>query len=302
MPRLKKEEEMIETQNDKTVVSCLKNEIVHVRHIAKENSKITNKKHVLYGGMADGAFKQYTVPMLENGQLVNVLTNDEKDFLEEYMGLEPNSLSVYKKERNYWSNYKVRLTKDDNVLDLSVPEDYIKYKVLLANKDFIAPSLEDRLMNYKASYDFVIIREEEEARTNRKKYDAKAEAYMMLGKINEDKYKLKTIIEIITGKPVASSTKLDILVERAAQLLDSNPKQFVTVVKDSLLDTKVLINRAIEAGIISNRGGQLYYREDNTPLCNDGTPTPTVAAAYLNEPKHQELKFVIEKKLKELSD
>ena len=74
---------------------------------------------------------------------------------------------------------------------------------------------------------------------------------------------------------------------------------FLKIVKDPLLNTKVLIKQAIEAGIISNRGSFLYVTETNTPLCNNGEdPTLNVAAKYLNLPKNQELKFSIEGKLK----
>ena len=73
------------------------------------------------------------------------------------------------------------------------------------------------------------------------------------------------------------------------------------IVTDELLPTKVLIKKAIEAGVIAKRGDFLYLRSGNTttPLCNDDQePTLNVAAKYLNEPKHQELKFSIEAKIK----
>ena len=111
--------------------NCLRNERILVRFVPKEDSNITNPKHILYGGMAEGAVKYYTVPIIAStGTLKNVLTNDEKAFLESYMGLEYNALSVHNKVNNFWSNYTVRLTKRDNYLDLSDPNDYIKYKVL----------------------------------------------------------------------------------------------------------------------------------------------------------------------------
>ena len=123
-------------------INCLRNERVIVRYVPKESGIVTNPKHILYGGMAENAVKYFTVPQLESGKLVNILTDDEKEFLEDIMGLEFNALSIYKKENNYWSNKQVRLLKQDNILDLSDPEQYIKYKILLANKDEIAPSLQ----------------------------------------------------------------------------------------------------------------------------------------------------------------
>lgn len=66
-----------------------------------------------------------------------------------------------------------------------------------------------------------------------------------------------------------------------------------------MLSTKVLIKKAIEAGLISNRGNYLYLRADNSPLCEiNEEPTLNIAAKYLNSPKHQEVKFALEAKLK----
>ena len=126
-------------------ISCLRNERVIVRYIPKEGGLVSNPKHILYGGMAENAIKYFTIPQLESGRLVNVLTDDEKEFLEYVMGLEYNALSIYKKENNYWSNRQVRLLKQDNILDLSDPEQYIKYKILLANKEDILS--EDRIVS-----------------------------------------------------------------------------------------------------------------------------------------------------------
>ena len=134
--------------SDSTLVSCLRNERIIVRHIPKQSGIWgNNPKHVLSGGMAEGATRVFVVPRLSSGMFVNVLTDMEKAFLEEIMGLEYNSLSIYKKVDNFWDDSnenginKVRLTKQDNYFNLSDPEDYIRYKILLANKDYIAPSL-----------------------------------------------------------------------------------------------------------------------------------------------------------------
>ena len=62
---------------EEKTLSPLRNERVIIRRLLKEG-KITNPKHVLYGGMALGAFHTFTVPMLRNGQLVDVLTKEEK--------------------------------------------------------------------------------------------------------------------------------------------------------------------------------------------------------------------------------
>ena len=285
---------------DKPLISCLRNERIIVRHVPKEGGLVTNPKHILYGGMAENAVRYFTVPILESsGAYKNVLTDDEKAFLEEVMGLEYNALSVYKKENNYWSNYQVRLTKQDNFLDLSVPDDYIKYKVLKANSNFIADSLETLQDKPKATYQFVMIREGEEESNESEKLSATMRCYMEYGKIKDDKDTLKCIIELIDGRPIAANSKIELLQGKINNLIQADSKLFLKIITDPLLSTKVLINKAIEAGIISKRGDQYYLISSNSPLCgNNEDPTLNVAARYLNLPKNQELKLSIEAKIK----
>ena len=285
---------------DKPLISCLRNERIIVRHVPKEGGLVTNPKHILYGGMAENAVRYFTVPILaSSGAYKNVLTDDEKAFLEEVMGLEYNALSVYKKENNYWSNYQVRLTKQDNFLDLSVPDDYIKYKVLKANSNFIADSLETLQDKPKATYQFVMIREGEEESNESEKLSATMRCYMEYGKIKDDKDTLKCIIELIDGRPIAANSKIELLQGKINNLIQADSKLFLKIITDPLLSTKVLINKAIEAGIISKRGDQYYLISSNSPLCgNNEDPTLNVAARYLNLPKNQELKLSIEAKIK----
>lgn len=285
---------------DKPLISCLRNERIIVRHVPKEGGLVTNPKHILYGGMAENAVRYFTVPILESsGAYKNVLTDDEKAFLEEVMGLEYNALSVYNKENNYWSNYQVRLTKQDNFLDLSIPDDYIKYKVLKANSNFIADSLETLQDKPKATYQFVMIREGEEESNESEKLSATMRCYMEYGKIKDDRDTLKCIIELIDGRPIAANSKIELLQGKINNLIQADSKLFLKIITDPLLSTKVLINKAIEAGIISKRGDQYYLISSNSPLCgNNEDPTFNVAARYLNLPKNQELKLSIEAKIK----
>lgn len=106
-----KNKKEINQTTDKEMINCLRQERILVRHIPKEGGMISNPKHILYGGMAENAIRYFTVPKLSSGMYVNVLTDKEKEFLEEVMGLEYNTLSIYKKVDNYWENNMVRLTK-----------------------------------------------------------------------------------------------------------------------------------------------------------------------------------------------
>jgi len=286
------------------LISCLKNEKIIIRFINRESGMITNPKHVFYGGMAEGATRVLTVPTLAStGAYINVLTNMEKAFLESAMGLEVNALSIYLKENNYWENLWVRLIKGDTYLDLSDPDDYIKYKVAIANRDIVAPSITEMQDRPKATYQFVIISENEETKESNKNLSTSMEAYMLLGKLQDQKEVLKLIVETIEGKPISSKAKLDFILQQVHKIVQSNPKMFVKVAKDPMLSTKVLIAESIECALIKKRGDYLYLANDNSPLCEIGEdPTLNIVASFLNKPKHQEIKFTLEAKLKSLKE
>ena len=295
---------IVEERED-TPVNCLRNERIIIRHIPREGGMVTNPKHILYGGMAENATRTFVVPKLSSGMYVNVLTDSEKAFLEEIMGLEYNALSIYKKVDNFWDDSnengisRVRLTKQDNYLNLADPEDYIRYKILLANKDYIAPSLQVLQDSPKATYQFVIISDGEEIKTAKDNMSTTMKCYKEYGKVENDINILRVIIETIDGRPTASTAKLEFLQTKINNLIQADSKLFLKVITDPLLNTKVLIKKSIEAGLIANRGNYLYLRSDNTPLCeNNEEPTLNMAAKYLNSPKHQDIKFTLEAKLK----
>lgn len=292
-------------ETEKPLVNCLRNTRIVIRHVPKQSRMITNPKHVLFGGMAESSTRTFVVPKLSSGRYVNVLTDDEKNFLENIMGLEPNALSIYKKENNYWSDAnpmgasKVTLTKQDNYLDLSNPEEYIKYKILLANKDFIAPSLDVYQNQPKATYQYVIINENDDVKEAKKGMNLTMQCYTQYGKIEDDFYTLKTIIELVNGVNVSSTSKLDFLQTKINEIIQSNPKMFLAVATDSALPAKVLIKRSVEAGLIANRGNQFYIRDGNIPMCENGDPTLNVAANWINLPKNQNILLSLQAKLKE---
>nr|DAS94452.1 MAG TPA: hypothetical protein [Crassvirales sp.] len=291
--------------NTDQLVNCLRNERICIKHIPKQSGMITDHRHVLYGGMAETAKRTFTVPLLKSGAFADVLTKKEKDFLEYTLGLEVNAMSVYRTNNNFWSTANtngissVTLFKQDNFFDLSDPTDYIKYKILLANKDFVAPSLQTLQDQPKATYEFVVVSDIEKTKVATSKMSYKKQCYKELGKVEDNIDIMRLIIETIDGRPTAKSTKLELLQTKADDLIQANAGLFLKVITDPLLPTKVLIKKAVEAGVIANRGNYLYLRDGNIPLCNEGQdPTLNVAAMFLNEPKHQDLKFTIEAKLK----
>lgn len=294
----------MENNEDIGTISCLRNEKIKVSFIKRNNGMPDN--HVLSGGMAEGSKMTLVVPKLNTGTFVNILTDAEKSFLEEYMGLEYNALSIYKKpdSDNFWNDAnanginKVVLIKGDNYFDLSNPQDYIKYKILLANKNIICPSLTTLKETPKATYRFVIIAEGEESKQAKTNMNNTMLCYKEYGKIEENIELLRMIVETLDGRPTAPTVKLEFLQNKCNTLIQKDPKKFLSVITDPLLSTKALIKLSIENGSIANRGNYLYLRSDNTPLCEQNEePTLNFAAKYLNSPKHQDILFALQAKL-----
>lgn len=287
----KVKEEMSEVK-----VNPLRNEKIYVRFVPRDNG--LPKNHVCFGGRVDGASDSFVVPVLRStGQYKNILTNAEKDFLEEALGLDYNALSVYKRDNNYWDNYRVRIdnAKEGLHLNLSDPEDYIKYKVLLANSDIIAPSVQERIDRPKATYRYELVRENDEDVLEGAKFDAKKQSYKEFGKIEDDLDTMRVLVELLDARPYSQNEKAVFLKSRISNLIDSDPKKFLAQITDPLLHAKVLIRRGTEVGVLTKRGDYYYLKSDNSPLCDAGEdPTLSIAAKYLNLPSHQDIKFILE--------
>ena len=240
--------------------------------------------------------------MTPSGQYAKVLTDDEQAFLEQRMGLKPGDMSPTKVEDNFWDREGVcvLLNKFNNFLDLSMPMDYVKYKILLACHDFVCPSLADFARMPMESYRFVIVKEDEEMDKRKSDMDDKKEAYKAFWRVEDDSDTLRAVIEFVENRQLAPTTKLTVLKSRCDQLINNNAKVFLSVITDPLLPTKVLIRQATELGVVVRRNQFYYMREGDLPLCgqNEESTLP-VAARWLNQPKNQDLLFKIQELVKQ---
>jgi len=264
---------------------------ITVKYIKRKKGMASNvgDDHVISGGMLNGSVKKFQAPLLKNNSIANVLTKEEKEYLESTTGLD---LSVY---GDFWYDHQVSLYKDDNLLNLSNPIDYISYKILTYLKNDIAPSWAER--NLKQTYQFVITSADEELTEKKAGFDNKKEAFKLYGKIEEDKDKLIGILAILTNKPISKETTLKWIQTKVEQFIDEKPESFVILMKDKSLDTKFLINDAVEKGVIIKTGNK-YSTNDGLDLCeNSQIPTFENAIAYIDNPKHQDVRSFIEAKL-----
>lgn len=301
----KQTENMVETKQNNEPFNCLRNERVILRFIPKQTGMVSDKDHVLYGGMAETSRRSFVVPKTANG-FVTVLTPDEQKCLESALGLKEGALSAGNKIDNFWDDNndnginRVYLQKQDNYFDLSNPEDYIKYKILLSNKNLICPS-EAILQNKpKTTYQFVVVAEGVETDMAASKLATTQKAWIELGKIQDDVDRMRVVLSAIEKRMSAPTTKVGHLQNKLMDYVKDNPKNFVKIVQEKYFETKVTIQKAIDRGIIVKRGTYYYDKETNTPLCeNNEEPTLASACKYLNSAKNDNIKFSIEKKIAE---
>ena len=281
--------------NDKgeKLINCLRpGERVIVRFLKKKRGFIDNPDSPLFGGMADTSTIRLVVPRLGSGTMQNPLTNNEKAFLESIMGV---NLSVYGKP-NYWCNSNpesinfVMLNKLDKVLDLGIPEDYIRYKILLLNNDIVCPSLQELEDRPKMTYKSVIVNEKAETSMAGKKAMLEMNTTIKLNKYIENRMVLRTIIRLMEGSKASRNESLEKLQSRVLLLLKSDLKRFAKILEDDLIEIKSYIDEAVERGVIRVAENKYYLREGNIPLCHDNEePRFHITAAYLAEPMNQDL-------------
>ena len=271
----------------------LPDKVIKVKYIKRKRGMASDVSddHVISGGMLNGSIKKFQAPLLSNGTIANVLTKDEKTYLESVTGL---NLSVY---GDFWLNHFVTLFKDDNQFDLSNPVDYISYKIMLFLKDDIAPNWDER--NKKQTYQFVITSDEEEFVEKKQKYDSKKEAFKLYGKIEDDKDKIIGVLSLLTNKPIAETSKLSWLQAQLEEFIDSKPQSFIELMKDKFIDTKLLIQEGIKSKVILKKGNK-YSTIDGLDLCENGQIASfDNAVTYLENPKHQDVRSLIEAKIAE---
>jgi hypothetical protein len=276
----------------------LPNKTIKVKFIRRKTGMAQNvdDSHVIAGGMLNGSFKKIFVPLTKQNQLANVLTKEEKDFLEGSDGLNLD-LSVYS-NKEFWLNRYVRLRKGDNYLDLSDPIDYISAAILKANKNLIAPNWKAR--NERLEYIYAIVEDGEESQIKRNDFSFKKKAIKQYMKIETNSEILRSVIKLIDGKVIAKTASLDFLQEMVELVIDTKPEAFVNLMEDADFETKILISTSEDLGIIVKQGNK-YATSDGLELCRKGElPTFTNAVAYLTDPLNKEVVDIIESKINKL--
>ena len=281
----------------------LKNEIVDVKFI-NSTSTMYSQESPLKGGLAETASITYAVPR-ENGMIKAVLTPDEQEFFENYFNLPENAMNPSAINNNYWTTYnrgyinRVTLDKSGKRLNLSIAKDYIEYKILLANPEYICPNQETLENSRKATYRFVMNNDTTVATSAGKSADTKLELFEIYAKYKEDADMLRTICYLVEHKKVSPKTKIELLKEKVTNMMINDAKSCYPVMTSKTLEQKKALIIGVEKAVISDRNGFYFVTETGQKLSDDYTePNLNNAANYLADVANQDLYFSILKKIK----
>ncbi len=266
---------------------------VTVKFVPRKKGMAANvdDNHVIAGGMLPNAKDTFYCPLQRSGGIANILSKKEKEYLEQELGLD---LSVY---GDFWKTFNVKLGKSDagNRFDTSNPLEFISLRILEQYTDQIAPSWKER--KNKPSYKYAITEQGEEQDEKKIKLDLKKEAFKKYGRIEEDKDALIGVLKLLENKPISKESKLSWIQGQVEAFLDQHPGKFVQLMTDPYLETKLLLNKAVEAGAVKKNGNS-YRTIDGLDLCNSGQkPTFNNAVRFLNEDKNQEVRLLIESRI-----
>jgi len=232
--------------------TALKNKKVRVMPVTRNGGwlKPGHDGHFMYTGV-DATF---CVPIRQdNGKLVDPLKDfneEEKRELAKNLAVDVDSFNIFNKN-NYWLGKEVKLDKNSEILDLKDPGDVVKYVILKANEDSIAPSFSSRFD--KGTYRFCLSDLEEETIEKRNKADKKKTAYMAFGKMQVSDTRLKNFFKVY-GKRVQSDASIDWMVGQVDSIIENDLDGFLAIVEDPNYEMKLLISEAIDARAIIKKG------------------------------------------------
>ena len=302
MAKIKEEGKVIEEGKIEAATFRLPNVKVHLKPILRKGVWLPegHSGHFMY----DNTSIVVQVPIDKfTGRLKNPLTKEEQTFFETEAGLDLNvgDLNPYKKENNFWGDFRVRVRKSDSIvsdktilmsLDLSNPIEYLQYKVLLLNSipegGIVAPSWETR--EDSGTYKIALVHEGQQHADKVKKADKMKLAYKYLGKIDSSEEAMYDFLMVYylenakSKRPSADSSK-DFYYSEIQDLVDNDLDGVVEVIEDAgNYEYKLLVHRGLKIGALKMVGGNKLETIDGVPIGN----SLYQAVQWFKDDRHQD--------------
>ena len=234
-------------------------EVVETAPVKRESvrkDKVTLKPIKKHGWLPDDhdgslryskCFERLTVQATKGSGVLNTgLTEEDEVRLENKMNMSPGTLSRY--NIDYWTMFKVDVSKEGTILDLAFPEDELKYMVLKAHQR-VANSEMERFDSPFAEY--VMTSEEQEAKVVNKKSKLKRKAYKVFS--NMSTTEMKDVLKVM-GKRAGDDASVDFVESQLDKIVTDNPQEFITTVEDPTFAMRAFIDDCIASRVLVKNG------------------------------------------------
>ena len=192
-------------------------------------------------------FERLTVQAARGtGVLQTGLSDEDEKRLESKMNMSSGTLSRYNKD--YWTMFRVDVPKEGAILDLSSPEDELKYLVLRAHQR-VANSEMERFDSPFAEY--IMTSDEQEAKVVNRKSKLKRKAYKVFSGMSTTE--MKDVLKVM-GKRVGDDVSVDFVESQLDKIVTDDPQNFLTTVEDPTFAMRAFIDDCISSRVLVKNG------------------------------------------------
>jgi hypothetical protein len=207
------------------------------------------------------------------GRLYTGLSEDDEKRLGEKLRLELNPSSAF------WITFHIKMSGKDLILDTSDPYEELKYLFLKSHK-----RVANGMLDKKATANFIIINEEEEALESNKLSQTKRRALKEMDKMTISE--MRKCLRLYGHK--ADDLSNDVVEFKLSDLVEQDPNRFlITWVTNTNKDTEFLIQEAVSKNVLRKTKNVYKY---GTDIIGHGLED---AISFLDASENQDLKLAI---------
>jgi hypothetical protein len=279
----------------------LSGESVEVKPIVREKSFFKPGHDGAF--MFTGTVKTYQLPFANSTRsYVKIFDNSQvQEAFEVLMSKEAGSFNIYDRNNKFWLTYKIEVTKEGKILDLSIPSHALEYLVLKASYKRIAPTWDAR---NRPGLEFALVGKSELQEDDNKRAQVFEEAMDMFTKIRKSNSQMYNILRLLDKLPPKTAidkteflkTEILKIVETRTAVRNSKDKtvvDFINAVKDPRFNAKVLVFDAMDANEIQLIGGRFKLQATGAILGK----SVDEAADWLEHLQNQEEKIILQQRL-----
>lgn len=216
--------------------------------------------------------------LTRSGRNYTGLTEEEAKRLGEKLGLDLGPSS------HFWDTFHIKMSDKDLILDLNDPYDELRYLFLKNNKR-VANGLADK----KATANYVIINEVEEAKELNKFNKQKRRAFKEFDKLSFAD--MRKCLRLYGHN--SESLDNELVEQKLSEIVENDPTKFLLMwVENDSRETEFLVSEAISKNVIRK----------NKNIYNYGTETIGMnleeAVAFLDAPANQDIRLAVMNEIK----